>query len=422
MYTPDETVIHSTILLLAAGAAFQLFDGIQTVATGALRGAGDTRTPCSATSPRIGLLVFRSVAWLCSTGLGRVWPLGRAEPGPHSDRQSSCFRLATHGSQIRCIILSSNCSLSIEPRDGIELLNMDVTATSIQRARPSFQESSLYSDHVRNSADVCVRAVALWESFVQVEIPMKKQHGIGCPDLDSRAISVPPPADKRAASARSRTGSEEEEDARPNPIANQPSRCRSQPCPREFLSDRRILQRGPKNVAAVEKALGCNLNWILDSCERAPFWMAPVICTFRQQRSAVSGEYGLRPLADYAPLDSCRTLDDLPPSSGHRHVRSQPAPTAPVFGKRANPSNSRENWIASVSIHGPWIRACRKHHIFSRYTQHSVRRAGTVCLVLVAPVLFVFWLGRKTLSRLLRTKPPFGSVTCVTCNGPLAAP
>src|SRR5258708_32836990 len=37
MYTPDETVIHSTILLLAAGAAFQLFDGIQTVATGALR-------------------------------------------------------------------------------------------------------------------------------------------------------------------------------------------------------------------------------------------------------------------------------------------------------------------------------------------------------------------------------------------------
>jgi len=31
--------------LLAAGAAFQLFDGIQTSATGALRGAGDTRTP-----------------------------------------------------------------------------------------------------------------------------------------------------------------------------------------------------------------------------------------------------------------------------------------------------------------------------------------------------------------------------------------
>jgi len=45
MYTPDETVIKRTALLLAAGAAFQLFDGVQTVATGALRGTGDTRTP-----------------------------------------------------------------------------------------------------------------------------------------------------------------------------------------------------------------------------------------------------------------------------------------------------------------------------------------------------------------------------------------
>jgi MATE family multidrug resistance protein len=45
MYTPAPDVIRATGWLLAAGAAFQLFDGIQTVATGALRGAGDTRTP-----------------------------------------------------------------------------------------------------------------------------------------------------------------------------------------------------------------------------------------------------------------------------------------------------------------------------------------------------------------------------------------
>jgi MATE family, multidrug efflux pump len=44
-YTPDAAIIQSTIGLLAAGAAFQLFDGIQTVVTGALRGVGDTRTP-----------------------------------------------------------------------------------------------------------------------------------------------------------------------------------------------------------------------------------------------------------------------------------------------------------------------------------------------------------------------------------------
>jgi len=45
MYTPANDVIRVTTFLLVAGAAFQLFDGIQTVATGALRGAGDTRTP-----------------------------------------------------------------------------------------------------------------------------------------------------------------------------------------------------------------------------------------------------------------------------------------------------------------------------------------------------------------------------------------
>src|SRR3989449_6116360 len=45
MYTPDETVIHSTILLLAAGAPFPPFSGLHTPSPGALRGAGDTRTP-----------------------------------------------------------------------------------------------------------------------------------------------------------------------------------------------------------------------------------------------------------------------------------------------------------------------------------------------------------------------------------------
>jgi MATE family, multidrug efflux pump len=45
IYTPDATVIRAASLLLFIGAFFQLFDGIQSVATGALRGAGDTRTP-----------------------------------------------------------------------------------------------------------------------------------------------------------------------------------------------------------------------------------------------------------------------------------------------------------------------------------------------------------------------------------------
>lgn len=44
-YTHDPMVVGATATLFLAGAAFQLFDGIQVVATGSLRGTGDTRTP-----------------------------------------------------------------------------------------------------------------------------------------------------------------------------------------------------------------------------------------------------------------------------------------------------------------------------------------------------------------------------------------
>ena len=65
MYTPDETLIRSTTILLAAGAAFQLFDGIQTVATGALRGAGDTRTPMLCHFTAYWIIGLPLGAWLC---------------------------------------------------------------------------------------------------------------------------------------------------------------------------------------------------------------------------------------------------------------------------------------------------------------------------------------------------------------------
>jgi MATE family multidrug resistance protein len=44
IYTHDERVISLSVKLFAIAAVFQLFDGLQTVATGALRGAGNTRT------------------------------------------------------------------------------------------------------------------------------------------------------------------------------------------------------------------------------------------------------------------------------------------------------------------------------------------------------------------------------------------
>lgn len=45
IYTSDQEVVATAASLLMIAAFFQLFDGIQTVATGALRGLGDTRTP-----------------------------------------------------------------------------------------------------------------------------------------------------------------------------------------------------------------------------------------------------------------------------------------------------------------------------------------------------------------------------------------
>jgi multidrug resistance protein, MATE family len=45
LFSPDPQVIQVGATLLLVAAAFQLFDGLQTVATGALRGTGETRTP-----------------------------------------------------------------------------------------------------------------------------------------------------------------------------------------------------------------------------------------------------------------------------------------------------------------------------------------------------------------------------------------
>jgi MATE family multidrug resistance protein len=62
-FSPDLAVIHVGATLLLVAAAFQLFDGLQTVATGALRGAGDTKTP----------MIANFVAyWLIGIPLGSV--------------------------------------------------------------------------------------------------------------------------------------------------------------------------------------------------------------------------------------------------------------------------------------------------------------------------------------------------------------
>ena len=76
LYSPDAAVIEVTTSLLWIAAFFELFDGLQVVGTGALRGLGDTRTP--AIAHFIGYWVFGlPVAWaLCfryGQGVRGLW-------------------------------------------------------------------------------------------------------------------------------------------------------------------------------------------------------------------------------------------------------------------------------------------------------------------------------------------------------------
>jgi len=65
IYTGDPVVISAASSLLFVAAFFQLFDGLQTVATGALRGAGDTRTPMICSASFYWLLGLPLGAYLC---------------------------------------------------------------------------------------------------------------------------------------------------------------------------------------------------------------------------------------------------------------------------------------------------------------------------------------------------------------------
>jgi multidrug resistance protein, MATE family len=76
LYSPDTAVIELSASLLWIAAFFELFDGLQVVATGALRGLGDTRT--AAWAHFIGYWIFGlPVAWaLCfhyGWGVRGIW-------------------------------------------------------------------------------------------------------------------------------------------------------------------------------------------------------------------------------------------------------------------------------------------------------------------------------------------------------------
>lgn len=73
IYSPDFQVVRMGATLLMVAAVFQLFDGLQVVTTGALRGAGNTRTPMFAHLLGYWIIGMPLGAVLCfKFGLGAV--------------------------------------------------------------------------------------------------------------------------------------------------------------------------------------------------------------------------------------------------------------------------------------------------------------------------------------------------------------
>ncbi|MBI4676445.1 MAG: MATE family efflux transporter [Elusimicrobia bacterium] len=76
LYTRDAAVVELCVSLLAAAAAFQVFDGVQAVMTGALRGMGETRIPMAANlfgHWMLGLPVGALLAFGLGVGALGIW-------------------------------------------------------------------------------------------------------------------------------------------------------------------------------------------------------------------------------------------------------------------------------------------------------------------------------------------------------------
>jgi MATE family multidrug resistance protein len=76
IFTTDERVIAAGVSLLFVAAFFQLFDGMQVVATGILRGAGDTRIPMVSTLMGhwvLGLPIGVSLCFTADWGVVGLW-------------------------------------------------------------------------------------------------------------------------------------------------------------------------------------------------------------------------------------------------------------------------------------------------------------------------------------------------------------
>ncbi len=227
----------------------------------------------------------------------------------------------------------------------------------------------------------------------------KHMHWLALIWIAALSLFLPRPISAQQAPAAAQD-SEEEEDARPNPIANLTVTLPE--ANRVHVNFYLTVEssNGAENVAAVEKALGCKLELdsrfvraraVLDGSCDIHFSAA----TFRRE-----GRIWIAPLADYARSNHVERLMIFLHLPDTDTFDSQPAPTAPVFGNERIPSKLSRK-LDRIRIYSWSLDSSVPEAItFSLgYTQHSVRRAGTIlAVVLVAPVLFVFWLGRKALS------------------------
>ena len=76
LFTDDRAILTVGTSLLAVAAMFQLFDGVQGVSTGILRGLGDTRTPMLANVVAhwlIGLPAGYLLCFVAGWGISGLW-------------------------------------------------------------------------------------------------------------------------------------------------------------------------------------------------------------------------------------------------------------------------------------------------------------------------------------------------------------
>ncbi len=76
LFTTDPAIVRTAASLMVVAAAFQLFDGLQGVSTGTMRGAGDTRTPMAANLVAhwvIGLPLGYVLAFTGGYGIRGLW-------------------------------------------------------------------------------------------------------------------------------------------------------------------------------------------------------------------------------------------------------------------------------------------------------------------------------------------------------------